>query len=335
MYGSIPREVMMSKSVVYAGVDVGASELWVSVAGNQVKSFCHCVPGIRSLYRWVTRHAGKLDVHICIEATGVYSQHLAYRILAERGAVVSLVNPACIHAFARAQSRRSKTDRIDAEVIRQYAETQDPPVWQPPTAVVRQLYTLVQQADVLKANLRQWENRRHTQQFMIDLPDAVKKSQRAMERSIQRQLENIERAIERLCAEETELTQQILLLETIPGVARTSAVKLIAYGQHWLTQRSAKELVAYAGLAPHQHQSGTSVRRRGRIDKQGNQHLRTALYMPALSGITHNPQLKRFYHRLCSSGKPKKVALTACMKKLLVLARAILINKKAYNPALT
>ena len=163
----------------------------------------------------------------------------------------------------------------------------------------------------------------------------VRRSQRAMERSIQRQLDNIERAIEHLCAEEAELTQQLLLLETIPGIARTTAVKLIAYGQHWLTHRSAKELIAYAGLAPHQHQSGTSVRKRGRIDKRGNRHLRKSLYMPVVTGIVHNPHLKRFYNRLCDNGKPKKLAMTACMKKLLVVAQAVLRNKKAYNPALT
>ena len=170
MYFSIHGEVIMSKSIVYVGVDVGASEVWVSVEGKKARSFRHCVTGVRSLHRWVMRHAGAAHVHICIEATGVYSQHLAYRLVAEGDVVVSLVNPACIQAYARAQSRRSKTDSIDADVIRQYAETQHPSVWQPATASLRQLYALVRQADALKSNQQQWRNRRHAQGFMIDVP---------------------------------------------------------------------------------------------------------------------------------------------------------------------
>jgi transposase len=105
----------------------------------------------------------------------------------------------------------------------------------------------------------------------------------------------------------------------------------LAYGQQWLTEVSAKELTAYAGLAPHHHQSGTSVKKKSRIDKRGNARLRKALYMPALVAAQHHPVLRCFYQRLLDRGKPKKVALVAVMKKLLLLCRALLITQQPFN----
>lgn len=142
----------------------------------------------------------------------------------------------------------------------------------------------------------------------------------------------MEQAIDQLCASDPELAQEVMILETIPGIARKSAVKILAYGREWLTKRTAKALTAHAGLAPHHYQSGTSIKGRSRLDKRGNKKLRYALYMPALVGIVHNPIIKPCYKRLCNNGKQKKLALVACMRKLLLIIRSMLINKKTFNP---
>lgn len=107
----------------------------------------------------------------------------------------------------------------------------------------------------------------------------------------------------------------------------------LAYGGDALTLRTRRQLDAHAGLAPAQRQSGSSVRGKSHIAKQGNARLRKALYMPTLVAGQYNPQLKRYYERLVERGKPKKVALTACMRKLLNLLRAMLIKKTLFNPA--
>jgi transposase len=322
----------MSKQILYVGVDVGASALWASLPGLRARQFGHTGAGIRQLHRWAVKHSGGAVVHLCMEATGVYSQQVAVRLVDQPRTEVSIVNPACIKSFANAQLRRSKTDALDAEVIRCYAETQAPPAWHPAPKALRQLHALVAQADALEDGLHQWRNRQHAHGYTEDLPRAVKASQRAIERSLEKEVTKVEAAIDQLCAADPDLAQQVLLLETIPGIARKSAVRLLAYGQNWLTDRSPKELVAYAGLAPHHHQSGTSVRGRSRIDKRGNRHLRKTLYMPALVGSVYNPILSEFYQRLCANGKLKKVALVACMRKLLLMARSMLINKTTFNP---
>ncbi len=322
----------MSKQVLYVGIDVGCEELWVSVPRMKPRRFEHSKRGIRSLYNWAARKAGDDQLHFCMEATGVYSISVSSQMVNEYQARISIVNPARITAYGRVQMKRSKTDQLDAEVIRNYAETQSPPIWIPAARPLRQLTSLVTQADAIKDCLGQWRNRHHAQKFVPDLPDEVKKTQRSIERSLTTQLKKIETAIANLCAQESTLAQQVALLCTIPGVADQSAVKLLAYGQNWLTERSAKALTAHAGLAPHHYQSGTSVRGKSRIDKRGNPKLRKTLFMPALVAVNHNPVLIRFYKRLLKNGKPKKLALVAAMRKLLLISRAMLMAKKTFNP---
>lgn len=322
----------MNKQVMYVGVDVGATELWVSTEGKRAKRFTHTPVGIRAMHRWALKIGVDRVVHLCMEATGVYSQSVAMRLVSLAGIELSIVNPACIKAFANVQLRRTKTDMVDAEVIRCYAESQHPSPWHPNRQTMRQLYQLVVQADAIKASLRQWQNRDHSHGYITDLPKAIVKAQRAIRRTLERQLQQIEEAIDQLCATDANLAQQIMLLETIPGIARKSSVQILAYGGRWLTERTQKELVAHAGLAPHHYQSGTSVRGRSRIDKRGDRRLRKALYMPALVGIVHNPVLKPFYQRLLANQKLKKVALVACMKKLLIISRSMLIHKTTFNP---
>ena len=322
----------MSKDVLYVGIDVGCEELWVSVPLRKPMRFEHTKRGIRSLYNWSAKQAGSNQLHFCMEATGVYSISVASQMVSKYEARVSIVNPAQIVAYGRVQMKRSKTDQVDAEVIRNYAETQAPPAWRPAARPLRQLTSLVTQVDAIKDCLGQWRNRHHAQKFVPDLPDEVKKTQRSIERSLTTQLKKIETAVSNLCAQEAILAQQVALLCTIPGVADQSAVKLLAYGQNWMTDKSAKALTAHAGLAPHHHQSGSSVNRKSRIDKRGNPKLRKTLYMPALVAVHHNPTLMVFYKRLLKNGKPKKLALVAAMRKLLLISRAMLIAKKPFNP---
>jgi len=324
----------MSKSVVKVGIDVGASELWVAVPGRRPKAFEHTGAGIQGLHRWVHRLVDGNALHYCLEATGVYSVHAATRLLSFSDVTVSIVNPAVIAAFARTTMKRSKSDAIDAELIRRYAEQHQPSAWRPEAEPLRRLAALVAQADTLKGLLQQWDNHGHAQQFMPDLPATVQKTQRSVRRSLQRQLETIERTIDNLCATDQQLAHQVALLETIPGIARRAATQLLAYGGSRWIRYSARAMTAQAGLAPRHHSSGTSVAKKQRIDRQGDRRLRRALYMPALVGSRYNPALKKLYARLCANGKLKKVALVACMRKLLTIVRAILITKKPFECAL-
>lgn len=323
----------MSKPEFRVGIDVGKDELYVSVLKGKVKCFKHNRPGVRSLVGWTRQSAGDLPLRYCLEATGVYSLSCIYHLRSvDSSALISVVNPAQICAYSKAQLRRCKTDRVDAEVIRSFAASQELHNWRAESSVTVRLCQLVTQADALRTDIRQWKNRGHAQSFQPELDNTVRKTQRGIVRSLENQLAKLERAIQDLCRLDEELKLQVELLTSIKGIAQLTAVRLLAYGKSALTEYSRKELTAHAGLAPRHHQSGSSVRGKSRIAKQGDRRLRTALYMPVLVGIVHNPVLKRMYQRLLDNGKPKMVAIVACMRKLLMIVRAILKKKQPFNP---
>jgi len=324
----------MCKATFYVGVDVGKDQLCVAVDGHKPRSFQHAPGGIKALYNWAGKLAGEAPLHFCMESTGVYSRSLAVRIGAFAGVEVSIVNPARIAAYARAQLRRTKTDGVDAAVILSFAQSQKPTPWKAEPEALRTLYHLVVQADALRATLRRCTNRGHAHKYIPDLPQTVSRTQKALRRCLEAQIAKIENAIESLCAQEPYIREAMGIMTSTVGIAAHSATRLLAYGGERLTALSAKALTAHAGLAPHHYQSGTSLNGKSRIAKQGDKRLRCALYMPTLVAIVYNPVIKHHYQKLLIKGKPKMLAVVACMRKLLLMIRSMLKNKKTFNPKL-
>lgn len=323
----------MSKTMMYVGVDVGKDELWAAMTTTKPRPFPHTKTGVTALSTWIMKAAGDARVHVSMEATGIYSQALAMRLVAHANLEVSIVNPAQINAFARAQLRRTKTDRVDAAVILAFAQSQTPLPWTPEAPAISKLSRLVAHREAVDEDLTRWKNRQHA---ASDDPRGVKEvdqSQAKMVRMLTRQRATIENAIAALIAAEPALAEDRAVLQTITGIGPVSSVQLLAYAKGRLTERTARQVTAHAGLAPAHRQSGSSVRGKSHIAKQGDMRLRTCLFMPVLSAIRHNPVIREFYHRLLERRKPKKVALVACMRKLLLIARAILISREPFNPA--
>ena len=322
----------MSKKTFYVGIDVGQEELWAAIEVKKVRMFENSKSGIKQMWNWVKKYSDGNQCYFGMEATGVYSYQLATILTAYPNTDVSIINPAQISSFAKAQLRRTKTDRVDAQVILDFVKSQKPNIWTPESKALRKLYHLVTQADALSEDIRRWKNRCHSAKYIDDLPKEISKSQKAVIRNLTNQLNKMEQLIEQLCEQNSQLQQQVHLLSSIPGIAEHSAARLLAYGKTTLMTHSKKELTAHAGLAPSHKQSGISVRGKSFISKQGNKKLRTTLFMPALVAIVHNPIIKKYYQNLLDKGKPKKLALIASMRKLLIMAQAILIKEKPYNP---
>ena len=321
----------MNKSAFYIGIDVGQDELWVAVDGKKPRPFVHNKQGIKKMITWVKKYASNKHLHFCMEATGVYSYSLATNLHALDDVYISIINPAQIASFSKAQLRRVKTDKIDALVILDFVKSQKTLLWTPEPESLRKLYHLVTIADCLSEDIRRWNNRSHSSKYIDDLPSGVKRTQKAVIRSLTNQRDKIEKQIKQLCQENEQIKKKMVLLCSIPGVAEQSASRLIAYGKTTLTTHSKKELTAHAGLAPSHKQSGTSVRGKSRISKMGNRKLRSTLFMPALVAIVHNPIIKKHYQNLLDKGKPKMLALVACMRKLLIMAQAILLNNTPFK----
>lgn len=324
----------MSKSTFYVGIDVGQEELWAAVESKKARMFLNSKSGIKQMANWVKKYSDGRQLHFCMEATGVYGYALATSLSVYPNTEISIVNPAQIASYAKAQLRRTKTDRVDAQVIRDFARSQNPNIWKPERESLRKLYHLVNMADTLSEDIRRWNNRCHSSKYINDLPKEISKSQKAVIKNLTNQLNKIEQSIQQLCEHDKQLKQQVELLSSIPGIAEHSATRLLAYGRSSLTTHSKKELTAHAGLAPSHKQSGISVRGKSSISKMGNKKLRSTLFMPALVAIVHNPNIKKHYQNLLDKGKPKKLAVVACMRKLLIMAQAILLKKTPFKPIL-
>lgn len=322
----------MSKSSFYVGVDIGASELVVALEGRKPRCFRHSRSGIKAMVTWAKKIAMARPLHFCLEATGVYGYSVACCLHQEHNISVSIINPAQIASYAKAQLRRTKTDKVDAQVILSFAQSQRPPLWKPASKTLRQLYYLVVEADQIRKTIGQWSNRKHSHKYLNDLPRVIKQANKALEKTMTQQLEKIEQAITGLCRQDDELNQEVELLCSVPGIATHSAVRILAYGKNAWRDLNRNALTAHAGLAPAQKQSGTSIHGKSRIAKQGDRRLRSVLYMPALVAAYHNPILKIFYKTLLDKGKPKMLALVAVMKKLLLMIQAILKKKTPFNP---
>ena len=322
----------MSKSSFYVGVVVGASELVAALVGRKPRCFKHSRTGIKAMVKWAKKMALETPLHFCLEATGVYGYSVACCLHQEHHISVSVINPAQIASYGKAQLRRTKTDNVDSQVILSFAQSQNPPLWKPESSTIRQLYHLVVESARIRKALGQWGNRKHGQNYLKDIPKVIKQAQKALDRTMHRQLEKIEQAIVELCCQNEELKQDVELLCSIPGISNHSAVRVLAYGKNTLRDYNRNALTAHAGLAPAQRQSGTSIHGKARIAKQGDRRLRTTLFMPALVAAYNNPILKTFYQKLLKKGKPKMLALVAVMKKLLLMIQAILKNKIPFNP---
>jgi transposase len=297
------------------GIDVSARDLTVSVASKTTQSFENNAKGHRAISRLVLRCA-KGDVQICVEATGSYSLDLCFH-LQSCGLRVMVANPRAVSNFAKAMMSRSKTDPMDAEVLREFAERMPFVEWVPPAQAALELRAASRRLDSLSNMLTREKNRLHaaraTKTTISIVSDDLKSSIKHFEGRMERLIKKIESFIKT----EPLLHARYRRLQTVRGIAARSAIRLLGELATMPADMSPKQCVAHAGLDPRQHQSGSSIDRPARISKRGNRYLRSALYMPAVVASQHDPIIKAFYERLLEKGKKPLQALVAIMRKLL------------------
>ncbi|AGY56294.1 IS110 family transposase [Gloeobacter kilaueensis] len=262
------------------------------------------------------------EVLVVIEATGSYWMRLA-TFLALKGFAVSVVNPAQSHYFARALLKRSKSDALDAQTLAQLAAALQPGLWQPPPEIYYQLQQRLQHRDALLQQRQQLHNQLHALRQFPLVVAAVQASLEQLSHTFDEQIAQMEAQLEALLAQDSLWHQAATKLRTIKGIGSVTAGWVLVSTLNFGCCATVEAAVAYAGLAPRSHRSGTSLHRPERIGHAGNARLRTALYMASLSAIRCNQQIKSFYQRLRAAGKPAKVALCAAARKLLHIAWAV------------
>jgi len=290
-------------------------------------SFANDDAGHAALLAWADEHAPDTLVGFCLESTGAYGEALALA-LTEAGRHVAVVNPARVKYAGLMRGQGNKTDKADARLVAEYATRERPPAWQPPRPEVRELQALTRRRDGLRALAA----REKTRLAGPGLTAAERKSVRRTAAFLGREADRLTRQADDLIAASEALRTDRALLESIPGVGAATAQAILAELPEPARFATAQQAAAYAGLAPREYSSGTSVRKRTRLSKAGNARLRKALYLPALTAIRFNPLLKALYERLVEAGKAKMAAVGACMRKLLMIAYGVLKSRSPFDP---
>jgi len=310
----------MSEEIAFVGVDVSAAQLDVHVLPQKQRlAFENTSEGIAQLVKHLRKHP---NVRVVLEATGGIEMPVAAE-LNDAGFAVAVVNPRQVRDFARALGILAKTDRIDAEVLACFAERVRPEVRPLPDAQHRHLKELM-------ARRRQLVQMKVTEQNRLARAHAprVRRDVEAHLAWLQRQLRKLDKDLDDAVRQSPIWREKENLLRDVPGVgpvlARTLTASLPELGG--LNRR---ELAALVGVAPMNRDSGTLRGRRTIWGGRGS--VRAVLYMGALAATRSNPVIRTFYQRLLKNGKPKKVALTACMRKLLTILNAIVKTGAPWN----
>ena len=259
---------------------------------------------------------------LVLEASGGFEMLVAGE-LEVAGLPVSLVNPRQVRNFARATGRLAKTDAIDAQVLAQFAEAIKPPVRPLPDEETRELRALVDRRRQLLEMVTSERNRlRHaTKRVSPLIQEHI--------RWLKQQIEGLDKDISKLIRSSPIWRPQEDLLRSVPGVGPVLSSTLLTHLPE-LGSLNRGQVAALVGVAPLNRDSGAF---RGRRSVWGGRTaVRSALYMAALVATRYNPVIKAFYHRLCAAGKPAKVALTACMRKLLLILNCMLQRRTPWGP---
>lgn len=311
----------------FLGIDIAKAKFDVALLINKKfknKEFKNEASGFKALSAWLEKHQLS-ELHVCMEATGTYSDPLATYLYGQ-GILVSVVNPAQIKKFGGCKLVRTKTDRADAILIAEFCMTMRPGAWEPKPAHVKELQQWVRRLEDLQSMRQQDYNRKGTA-FLEPIKEALDQTIEFLSK----QIEDVRNKIKEIIEANRDLAEKQTLLESIPGIAEATIAQILAFWGNPESFDSAKQVSAFLGLNPREHQSGTSVRGATHISRVGDAGLRKALYMPALVAVRYNPVIKKFYESLVARGKPKKSALVASMRKLTHMIYGVLKNEKPFE----
>lgn len=306
---------------LYVGVDVAKDRLDVCIlpAGERFS-----VDNRPKAHADLAERLAKLSLaRIVLEATGGYEMAIAATLAAAKLPVV-VVNARQVRDFARAKGKLAKTDVIDAEVLASFGEAIKPELRPVPDEKVRSLDALVGRRRQVVEMITAERNR--TIQAKGDVLKHIQEHIHWLENS----LKNIDDDLDHVVKDSPVWREKEDLLRSVPGIGPTIAKMLLAELPE-LGQLNRRKIAALVGVAPMNNQSGR--RDAPRHIRGGRQQVRSALYMAALVASRFNPAIRAFYQRLRGAGKRAKVALTACMRKLLTILNSMVKNNAPWEPA--
>jgi transposase len=312
-----------SSSWHYVGIDVSKLRLdvWDSALG-EVKAYPNDSVGFKRLVKGLSKRS---SVHVIVEATGGYEQRML-EALWKAQVRVSRVQPAWVRQMARGLGQLAKTDRIDAQMLAEYGRIKEPEPTYAPSESERKLRALHRHREHLV--------KCHTQQkqriAQVQEPE-VREDIESLSELLKDKIQEVDKKIQALLEEDSGFRDKAQRLGRVKGVGPVLIATLLSelpeLGQPAFSRKS---IAALVGVAPFNHDSGRYRGKRRIFGGRGN--VRKVLYMASLSAIRCNEQLRGYYHHLVKQGKEAKVAITACMRKLLTALHAMLRDQSDWKP---
>ena len=324
------------RTCIWAGFDVGKASFSAALdtpaeSGRAklttllCRDFKRTPEGIEQFFRWVRKTAPEYDIRIVMETTGCYSQHLTDWINQLHPEVgVTIENARSIHAFIQSLNLPHKTDRLDAQAIARFGTERQPKPTKRPSQTILTLRELTRERTALIKARVDLQNRRDTLTSPL-----VRKINGQTLATLTMQIEKIDDEIKACVVQDEELLSEVHIMTTMPGVSFISAYSILAeIGS--LKQYTAKELSSLSGLAPRILASGSSVHS-SYLSRRSSGRLRQILYLDSVPGVAKIPVLLEFHQRLMARGKKKMTARCACMRKMLLMLRAMVVHKTPFD----
>lgn len=336
---------MQNVDKLIIGIDVSKKHLDVACWQNHPQSksiflgkFPNSIAGFGTIVKEVEKkqqETNAASVFIVLEPTGGYEQKFAH-FAHEKGWDVSLPNPKQVRDWIKGTGRRAKTDRIDALMLARYGAAQNPYTWKPMCPEFAQLESMLDRLEDLKGMLSQEKNRLEAQQNRVSCHDIASKNLQDNIANLEQQVKDMEKAVKEHMKQHPHVKVQCENLKTVSGVGEVLGPRLLVgmhkFGRLTDFKGTSKAITAFFGLDPKPHESGTSIRKRAGISRQGNSEMRHFLYMGALGGVGGNNPLRSFYKKLVeTNGKPKKLAMVAAARKILIWCWAVFRQGKPFD----
>lgn len=317
-----------------AGCDTGKDTIDVcllSATGQRHhRQVTNTAAGLQRLVDWFCSFG---PMRVVVEASGRYSLDLALALHAAEGIDVMVANPRALKDYRRATMERSKTDKVDAASICDFAARMPFVPWQPPADEVLELQQIARRIEALIAEAAREKNRLQSARVTKTASRVVTNDIEVNLRHLERRVAELEKQAVRVITSSSVLAPVLARLTSVPGIATRSAVRIMSEVLVLPQGLTARQWVAYAGLDVRRYASGSSVEKRPCISKVGSARLRCALYMPALVATQKNPAVRAYAQQLKARGKKPMVALVAVMRKLLHAIYGMLKHEADFDGA--
>jgi transposase len=294
-------------------------------------SFTNNEKGFKALLLWKQKALNPdIPLYYVMEATGVYYENLAY-FLTEQAAHVSVLLPNKSKSFARSLDIKTKTDKVDAAMLCRIGLERVLPAWKIPSVVMKQIKSLCREYKSLKTSGAKIKVRLHAYKYSYRPEKTTMARLKQQLLLLEKQMVMVEKEIRSCISQDEPLQKRVENIQQVKGLSLVTIITVIAETNGFAAITNAKQPTSYSGLDITMNQSGQFYGRT-RISKKGNSHIRSALYLPAMSAVRYNIRLKQFYENIMLKHKCGKVGIVAVARKMLILIYTLWKKDTTYDP---